>query len=109
MPNLMKYFVTGGSIFSEAFSSGLGGSARHRAHRYAPTITADLGVPAAGSHRLNASSTVATWLKTAGYRTGHIGRYLTGYGWWVDPTTPPGWDDWKTLIDPGSNNTEQCR
>ena len=110
MPNLMKYFVTGGSIFSEAFSSGLGGSARHRAReRCAHNHGVTWGFPPRDLTRLNASSTVATWLKTAGYRTGHIGRYLTGYGWWVDPTTPPGWDDWKTLIDPGSNNTERCK
>jgi N-acetylglucosamine-6-sulfatase len=111
MPNLTKYFVTGGSIFSEAFSSGLGGSTRATAltGQYAHNHGVTWGFPPRDLTRLNASSTVATWLKTAGYRTGHIGRYLTGYGWWVDPTTPPGWDDWKTLIDPGSNNTEQYK
>lgn len=42
------------------------------------------------------SSTVATWLQSAGYRTAMIGKYLNGY-----PTPaagesyiPPGWDYW---------------
>jgi len=42
-------------------------------------------------------STVGTWLKAAGYRTGFMGKYLNGY-----PDTaaqnyiPPGWDDWNS-------------
>ena len=42
-------------------------------------------------------STIGTWLKAAGYRTGFMGKYLNGY-----PDTaaqnyvPPGWDDWNS-------------
>lgn len=37
-------------------------------------------------------STVATWLRSAGYRTVHIGKYLNGY---TNTThVPPGWDEW---------------
>jgi arylsulfatase A-like enzyme len=110
MPNLTKYFVQGGAIFSEAFSvNGLGGPARATTltGQYAHNHGVTWGFAPRDLTVLNESSTVATWLKTAGYRTGHIGRYLTGYGWWVDPRIPPGWDDWKTLLDPSSNNTEQ--
>ncbi len=45
-------------------------------------------------------STIATWLRDSGYRTGYVGKYLNGYGgpgippsltrWFV----PPGWDRW---------------
>lgn len=44
-------------------------------------------------------STIATWLKAAGYRTGLFGKYLNGY-----PNTapsmyiPPGWDEWNSAI-----------
>lgn len=41
------------------------------------------------------SSTIATWLNAAGYTTGHMGKYLNGYG--SEHTTtyvPPGWDRW---------------
>jgi arylsulfatase A-like enzyme len=37
------------------------------------------------------SSTVATWLHDAGYRTGLFGKYLNGY---ETEYTPPGWDRW---------------
>ena len=38
------------------------------------------------------SSTIATWLDDAGYRTGLFGKYLNGY---TDATiVPPGWNQW---------------
>src|SRR5687767_7707901 len=44
------------------------------------------------------SSTIATWLQAAGYRTGRVGKYLVGY-----PTgttyIPPGWDDWRASYE----------
>jgi N-acetylglucosamine-6-sulfatase len=43
------------------------------------------------------SSTIATWLHGAGYRTGLFGKYLNGYPEQapVDLTyVPPGWDQW---------------
>lgn len=66
------------------------------------------------NHRLstfNDTSTIATWLSTAGYYTGFVGKYLNGYNGTydanndgeIDPTetkyVPPGWDDWQALID----------
>jgi N-acetylglucosamine-6-sulfatase len=42
-------------------------------------------------------STVATWLKAAGYRTGYMGKYLNGYPDSAAPNyVPPGWDDWNS-------------
>ena len=41
-------------------------------------------------------STVATWLKGAGYRTSYIGKYLNGYGG-GELYIPPGWDEWFVL------------
>lgn len=41
------------------------------------------------------SSTVATWLKAAGYRTGYFGKYLNGYPRGAEPDyVPPGWSEW---------------
>jgi N-acetylglucosamine-6-sulfatase len=43
------------------------------------------------------SSTVATWLHSAGYRTALLGKYLNGYPATVARTyVPPGWDDWAS-------------
>lgn len=44
--------------------------------------------------RLDESSTIATWLHDAGYRTGLIGKYLNGYPFGSAPYVPPGWDRW---------------
>ena len=39
------------------------------------------------------SSTIATWLNDAGYRTALIGKYMNGYGP-DNRFVPPGWDRW---------------
>ncbi|MFI0448437.1 sulfatase [Actinomadura sp. 6N118] len=40
-------------------------------------------------------STIGTWLRKAGYRTGFIGKFLNGYPNTAGPTyVPPGWDAW---------------
>jgi N-acetylglucosamine-6-sulfatase len=50
-------------------------------------------------------STLATWLRDAGYRTGLFGKYMNGYPalgpprrptWYV----PPGWTDWAAMLRP---------
>ena len=63
--------------------------------------------PLGGVHRFDDSSTLATWLRRAGYRTGLVGKYFNNYGSGNDPTTPvddpgyvpPGWSDWQGLMD----------
>jgi len=45
--------------------------------------------------RLDDTSTVATWLDDAGYRTGLVGKYLNQYPFpQRGPVAPPGWDTW---------------
>jgi len=49
-----------------------------------------------GYHRLDPTSTIATWLQAAGYRTGFVGKYLNGYD---DPShREPGWMLWRPLV-----------
>lgn len=43
------------------------------------------------------SSTMATWLRSAGYTTGFIGKYLNGYGVGDTDYVPPGWDRWVAM------------
>jgi arylsulfatase A-like enzyme len=40
------------------------------------------------------SSTVATWLDDAGYRTALVGKYFNHYDETWAPYVPPGWDRW---------------
>jgi arylsulfatase A-like enzyme len=44
--------------------------------------------------------TIATLLDEAGYRTGHVGKYLNGYD--TGKYVPSGWDEWHGLVDPST-------
>ena len=47
-------------------------------------------------------NTLPVWLKRAGYRTVHLGKYLNLYARAVgDPNeVAPGWDEWHTVLEP---------
>ncbi len=55
-----------------------------------------------GQHRFASLGTEAkalpTWLKSAGYNTAHVGKYLNGYGDDGNPQVPAGWDEWYGQI-----------
>jgi N-acetylglucosamine-6-sulfatase len=48
-------------------------------------------------------STFATWLKSAGYNTAHIGKYMNSYS---SLYVPPGWDEWYTMMGDHWNLTD---
>jgi len=52
-----------------------------------------------GYGRLNQRNYLPVWLQDAGYATGHIGKFLNGYGKERPPDKPRGWTDWQGLID----------
>ncbi|WP_442485392.1 PA14 domain-containing protein [Aeoliella sp. SH292] len=61
--------------------------------------------PQGGFEGFDDSSTLATWLQDAGYRTGLYGKYLNGYYETsprnADPNNmyvPPGWDEWHAFL-----------
>lgn len=60
------------------------------------------------SDKFDDSSTLPIWLKSSGYYTGLIGKYLNDYNDKYMPTwpyQPPGWDVWMPFKDdPGYNN-----
>jgi N-acetylglucosamine-6-sulfatase len=45
-------------------------------------------------------NTLPVWLRTAGYRTVQVGRYLNGYGLARPTEIPEGWDEWYAPVDP---------
>jgi arylsulfatase A-like enzyme len=54
------------------------------------------------------TSTVATWLQAAGYRTSLLGKYLNRYpvnrGVFDDSYVPPGWDHWFAIFNADFNS-----
>jgi arylsulfatase A-like enzyme len=57
----------------------------------------DNSPPDGGAEVFDDSSTIATWLQAAGYRTGFVGKYLNGYAG-LSPCVPPGWDEWHVQV-----------
>jgi N-acetylglucosamine-6-sulfatase len=52
------------------------------------------GLPDGGYSLLDHSNTLPLWLQEAGYVTGHIGKYLNGYGNVDSTAIPPGYTEW---------------
>jgi N-acetylglucosamine-6-sulfatase len=42
-----------------------------------------------------------TWLRRAGYRTAHVGKYLNGHTQTHEAEVPWGWDEWYTMQSTG--------
>jgi arylsulfatase A-like enzyme len=113
MPNLQQYVIERGATFSQSFAvNGHGCPSRQTLFqgRYAHNSGSGPGV--CSVENFDDSSTLATWLRTAGYRTALVGRYLDGYGYMDinrDGTVnlddaryiPPGWDNWQAIVFSG--------
>ena len=53
-----------------------------------------------GARRLRRAKTLGVWLQRAGYRTAFVGKYLNGYGLEDPERVPPGWSEWRALLEP---------
>jgi arylsulfatase A-like enzyme len=107
MPNVQSLLADQGATFTNYFittplccpsrSSILRGQYAHN-HGVLTNSGNEGGFPA--FYRLgHESSTVATWLQDAGYRTGLLGKYLNRYPRSASSTyIPPGWDDWQAFV-----------
>ncbi len=78
-----------------------------RATYYSGQYTHNHGVtwnfsPQGGYYKFNHRKTLPVWLRRAGYRTIHIGKYLNEYGERNPREVPPGWDDWYGGVDPST-------
>jgi arylsulfatase A-like enzyme len=108
MPNVKRLLADRGMTFTRAYASTAlccpsRASILTGQHAY-HTGVLDNTPPRGGVSALKHESTLATWLKEAGYNTSYIGKYLNGY---EQPDAheyvPPGWDDWHALftLEPG--------
>ena len=111
LPNIQRYLIDEGVTFDQSFVTNslccpsratfLSGQYSHNhlvMKNYAPLGSVTW---------LDHDNTLATWLNPS-YRTGHIGKFLNGYGtkpgFLPADGAPPGWDRWHGLIDPFTYN-----
>jgi N-acetylglucosamine-6-sulfatase len=103
MPIMARTLLAKGVIFSNAFattplccpsrSSMLTGEYVHNTGVYTNKA------PNGGATVFDDTSTIGTWMKTAGYQTAYFGKYLNEYEL-LKPygKVPPGWDEWSAFI-----------
>ncbi len=101
MPNVQSELVSKGINFTNYFtvaplccpsrSSFLTGLYPHN------TGVRTNQAPNGGATKFNDSSTIATWIKSAGYTTSLMGKYLNQYNL-LKGRIPPGWDDWHVFV-----------
>jgi arylsulfatase A-like enzyme len=58
--------------------------------------------PDGGYSKLRGEETLPVWLGRSGYATGHVGKFLNGYGAQVPTEIPPGWAEWYGSVDPST-------
>ena len=58
--------------------------------------------PLGGYALFDDRNTLPVWMHAAGYHTAFVGKYLNGYDEQAPARIPPGWDDWRALLDPGT-------
>jgi N-acetylglucosamine-6-sulfatase len=58
--------------------------------------------PEGGYYKFDGSETLPVWLRRAGYRTIHIGKYLNEYGTRNPHEVPKGWSEWWGGVDPST-------
>jgi len=58
--------------------------------------------PTGGYYKLKQAETLPVWLRRAGYRTIHIGKFLNETGEREPTEVPKGWDDWHGGVDPST-------
>jgi len=106
MPNLKKYMINNGTTFDNSFVTNsvccpsqatlLTGLYSHNHNVLTNNPNRNGSIVA-----FDDTSTLSVWLQNAGYRTGHVGKYMIGYGVSTEPNyIPPGFDDWQALVDP---------
>jgi N-acetylglucosamine-6-sulfatase len=107
MPMVQRWMVEDGVTFSQAFvvnplccpsrTSILTGQLSHTTGIYGNS-------PPHGSFlEFDDSSTIATWLHAAGYRTALVGKYLNKYEESEAAYIPPGWDRWVAFVSEEGN------
>jgi arylsulfatase A-like enzyme len=106
MPNVRSLLIDHGITFSNYFattpsccpsrSSLLAGQYSH----HTGVLDGTAAPPPGGASAFHDTSTLATWLRADGYRTGLVGKYLNQYGMLPAGYIPPGWNEWDAIAQP---------
>jgi arylsulfatase A-like enzyme len=109
MPNVRQLLTQQGTTFTNSYASfPLCCPARaswvtgQYGHNHGVMGNQSPDFPEGGYAALDASSTIATWLKNAGYQTAFVGKYLNYYGMVKPVTVPPGWQEWHASVGGGN-------
>ena len=106
MRQVERHLASRGTTFSQAYATTpecCPSRATFLTGQYAHNHGVIANLPPDGGYAaLRSARTLPVWLRRAGYRTGHVGRYLNGYGnprVGTDPREiPPGWDEWRVPV-----------
>jgi N-acetylglucosamine-6-sulfatase len=108
MPNVQRLLMAPGTTFDRSFVT-FSLCCPSRATYLTGQYTHNHGVlglapPIGGYKKLDSSNYLPRWMKEAGYLTGHLGKFLNGYG--TDNLdqreVPPSFDDWHGSVDPST-------
>jgi N-acetylglucosamine-6-sulfatase len=103
MPHVTTKLVGHGVTFSNGFVSNslcCPSRASILTGRYSHSTGVYKNTPPHGGFRsFRDRSTIATWLRAAGYRTAFVGKYLNGYV--ANRYVPPGWNRWFAFSNLG--------
>jgi arylsulfatase A-like enzyme len=106
MPNVRRLLAGRGVTFTNSFVSYslcCPSRASWLTGQYAHNHGVRSNQPPAGGYSKLAptlSNSLPVWLQRAGYYTGHIGKFLNGYGRTSpDTEVPPGWSEWYGALD----------
>jgi N-acetylglucosamine-6-sulfatase len=108
MPNVQRLLMAQGTTFDRSFVT-FSLCCPSRATYLTGQYTHNHGVfglapPLGGYKKMDSSNYLPLWMREAGYLTGHLGKFLNGYGTDnLDPReVPPSFDDWHGSIDPST-------
>jgi N-acetylglucosamine-6-sulfatase len=106
MPNVQQLLMAQGTTFDRSFVN-FSLCCPSRATYLTGQYTHNHGVrglapPIGGYTSLDATNYLPQWMREVGYRVGHLGKFLNGYGVHnLDPReVPPAFDDWHGSVDP---------
>jgi arylsulfatase A-like enzyme len=105
MPNVLRRIGKRGISFTNYYASYplcCPSRATLLTGRYAHNHQVRGNVPPGGGYpRFDKRHNLSVWLRRAGYRTVHVGKFLNYYGEvpFSDPNeVPPGWSEWHSLV-----------